>query len=112
MQAPDPELEMVRGRQAGRLLDDDLLKEALDTIERDCENSWRNSAYGEGEKREAAYQMLKVVKAFRGHLTTVLETGKMAAKSESDQQDARSQERILRDWDGSPESRPDGLAQP
>jgi len=110
VQAPDPELEMSRGRTAAGLLQNELLQEALATIERDCENSWKNSTYGENDKREAAYQMLKVVKAFRGHLTTVLQTGKLAAKSESDQQDARSQERILRDWDGSPESRPDGLA--
>jgi len=100
----DEELEMARGRQAAQVMNNPMLQEALSTIESDCERSWKESSYAEHDKREAAYRMMQVVRAFRSTLTTVLQTGKMAAITESERQDTASKERRLREWDGSSES--------
>jgi signal transduction protein with GAF and PtsI domain len=104
----DSELEMVRGRQAKNLLDNELLQECLDTIENKFTSAWMNSALSQGDVREEAYRMLAACKEFRRQLTHIIETGKMAAKSESDRQDIEAQERRIAGWDGSADTAPSG----
>lgn len=105
---PDLELEMVRGRKAKTLLENELLQECLDTIEKKFTDSWQNSALSQGSVREEAYRMLAACRELRRQLTHIIDTGKMAAKSESDRQDMEAQEQRLAGWDGSADTAPSG----
>lgn len=104
---PDLELEMLRGRKAKELMDNELLLEALATIELHWETVWKNSRPEDGKLREEAYRMHAASKLFRGQLTRVITTGKLAAKAESDRHDREKQERRLENWDGSADTAPE-----
>lgn len=69
----------IRGREAAQLLEDPVLQEAFEEIEKFYVNRWRTS---EGEKgwdvREEAHQMLRAMDAFKNQLTSFLIDGKFA----------------------------------
>lgn len=72
--------EIQRGREADRLLEDPLLKEALEEIEKFHISRWRTS--GSDEKgwtiREEAHMALMGLDLFREQLTSFVTTGKIA----------------------------------
>jgi hypothetical protein len=103
--ASDPELEMLRGRQAATLLDNELLKEALDTIEQQVEDRWKATAFDQTQQREELWHMGSAVRLFRGVLQKFIQTGKMAAITESQRQDELTRGAALEEWDGSPDTR-------
>jgi len=72
------ELERVRGVRAQRLMEDDLLKEALSVIRGNIRDSWETSKANDKDGREDAWKMMKVVNEFERHLRSVMGTGKMA----------------------------------
>jgi hypothetical protein len=74
----DLEINLQRGDQAKRLLEDELLNEMLGKIEEDCLAEIRKSTLLEGEVREKAYLILKTVDILRSKLRSVMDTGKMA----------------------------------
>jgi len=104
----DREVEMLRGRQARDLLQNDLLVEVLNTMESKFQDAWKNSALSQSDVREESYRMLKACELFRRQLTHIVETGKMAAITESDRQDRENLERRLAGWDGSADTAPRG----
>lgn len=102
------EAEMIRGRQAETLLNDPLLVEALSIIETKFEEKWKRSDPLDTEVREEAFRLLKCLELFKSQLAHVLQTGKLAAKSESDQQELNEQQRVIEDWDGHSDTAPAG----
>lgn len=99
----DEDLEIFRGRSAAALLENELLNEALDAIEKKYEDGWRHSKPSGVDVREAAYLMLHVVKEFKSHLTSFVNTGKLAATAQAQRESQRTKERVLTEWDGSPD---------
>jgi len=73
-----------RGARAQRLLDDDLLKEALETLDRDYTRAWRESAARDTDARERLWQAVQVVAKVRDHLTRVVNGGKLAQRELDD----------------------------
>jgi hypothetical protein len=73
--------EIARAHDAKALLENPLLIEALDLIERTWEQGWRNTAPEDTEKREKAYRMLFALTEFKAELRTAIETGMLAAKT-------------------------------
>jgi hypothetical protein len=71
--------ESDRGRRAQELLDDDLLKEAFNTLKEQLKNQWADSPVRDTEGREKLWLMLKLLESVEGHLSTVVTTGKMAS---------------------------------
>jgi hypothetical protein len=69
-----------RGARAQRLLEDDLLKEALDTLDRDYTRAWRATAARDTDARERLWQAVQVVAKVRDHLTHVTNGGKLAQR--------------------------------
>lgn len=65
---------------AARLLDDPLLKAALDEIEAAAVKDWRNSRPDDTAGRERNWLMVKAVEALRTALMSRVTTGKLAAK--------------------------------
>jgi hypothetical protein len=71
--------EVDRARRAQELLDNELLKGALDAIEREVFDMWANSpALGDMEK-QALWQHIRACRNFRNMLLGYIETGKLAA---------------------------------
>jgi len=75
------EQEIARGLDAKALLENPLLVEALDLIERTWESAWRNTQIGDVAGREKAYAILLGLTEFRAELQTAVETGMLAAKT-------------------------------
>lgn len=75
------ELEIRRGEHAATLLNDELLTEAFAFIAQELTNQWQNSPARDNEGREKLWLSLKLLSKVRGHLTSVLETGKFAKLS-------------------------------
>ncbi|HXI76525.1 MAG TPA: hypothetical protein VNH21_05280 [Steroidobacteraceae bacterium] len=69
---PAPEDKMQLGENARRLLDDPVLHAALDRVQQKLIESWRNTAPGEGEAREAAYRLYWASELFRDELRLML----------------------------------------
>jgi hypothetical protein len=71
--------EVERGRRAQELLDNELLKESLDAIERDVFEMWANAPALQTSEREALWQHIRACRNFRAVLTGYINTGKLAA---------------------------------
>jgi hypothetical protein len=67
-----------RGAQAERLLRDPLLVEAFDVLENEFMQAWRQSAVADTEARERIYNLCQALEGVKGHLKTVVDTGKLA----------------------------------
>lgn len=86
--------EVNRGAEARAILDHDLVKSAFEAIEAYHLHSIRTSKAGDSASREEAYQMLRTLDQFKGLLTRVMETGKLAAATLATR---AANERALRD---------------
>lgn len=69
-----------RGHEAAQLLENDILKEAFQEIEKFYVGRWRSSPDNDSgwEVRSEAYTMLRAMDAFRDQLTTFVIDGKLA----------------------------------
>lgn len=72
------ELEIQRGERAAQLLGDELVVEALDKIEREYVEQWKNSPVRDEAGREKLWLMVKSAQKFRMELVSVVETGQLA----------------------------------
>jgi hypothetical protein len=86
-------------------LGNELLNEALTSIEKKYMDGWLHSKPHAADVREKAYVMLHVLKEFKYHLTHIMETGKLASTAQEDRIGMQERERILTEWDGSPDGR-------
>ena len=68
------------GEEARRLLDNPTLHEAMARVERKLVETWKNSAPGEDEQREAAYHMLWALHRVRGELQVMIADATMARR--------------------------------
>lgn len=88
-----PELEVTRGGQAQRLLNDDMHKEAFDTIQARIVGLLAQSETT-GERRERLNHLLVAHQQIRSYWEQVILGGKMAA--EQIERDRTLKERMLR----------------
>jgi hypothetical protein len=102
----DETLEISRGKNAARLLEDPLFVEALEAIKARCRKKSEDSLPSQGNVREAAYWLMSATKELESHLTSFMNTGKMATVAKETREGQELQERRLTEWDGSP----DGIA--
>lgn len=90
-----PADRMLRGNQAKRLLADPVLALAFETVERELTATWRRSALGAADEREAAYRQVWALEALKAKLTAFLGDAKMieAEAKRKEQADRRTAER-------------------
>jgi hypothetical protein len=69
-----------RGARAQRLLEDDLLVEAFEMLDRDYSRAWRATAARDTDARERLWQAVQVVAKVRDHLIRVINGGKLAQR--------------------------------
>lgn len=68
----------ARAAQAQSLLDNELLKEALETLEATYIKAWRYSNVDDDKVRERLWQAVQIVGKVRDHLSIVVSHGKLA----------------------------------
>jgi len=71
-----------RATRAKQLLDDELLNEALESLEADILEEWRNNK--RTSDREELWHTLKGIDRFRTYLTIVLEKGSIEKQLAAD----------------------------
>mgnify|MGYP003691377191 FL=1 len=72
------EKERARGLNAQRILDDDLYKESFVYLRDLYFSEWENSPARDSEGREGIWMAIKVLSTVENHLSTIMETGKLA----------------------------------
>lgn len=79
----------MRGKDAAQLLEDPVLKEAFEEIEKFYVNRWRTSLDDEKgwEIREEAHNALKAMDLFRNQLVSFVTTGKLAETKSNRRED-------------------------
>ena len=70
----------LREEKAKRLLNDPLLKEAFDTLEKSLYDTWCHSSGKEVDVREQTWLSMRLLERVRLHLSSIVETGEMAKK--------------------------------
>ena len=70
--------QQTRGQYAMSLLENELLKEALEAIEREVTEQWVSCPARDKDGKEACWQLIKTSRKFRDILTVYIETGKLA----------------------------------
>jgi hypothetical protein len=73
-----------RGARAQRLLEDDLLGEAFEALDRDYTRAWRATAARDTDARERLWQAVQVVGKVRDHLTHLVNGGRLAQREIND----------------------------
>lgn len=70
--------DVNRAEHAQRLLDDDLLRAALDAIKAEVVRAWVDTAQAKKDDKEALWQLMKTADKFEFLLLGYIETGKLA----------------------------------
>lgn len=70
----------LRGREAQALLDNPLLKEALDTLRKATVDQWKDMDLRDKEGALLLLQMAKVTDRFESLLHGIVDTGKLAQR--------------------------------
>ena len=73
-----------RALNAQRLLDDELLKECFDTLEKVYSEELFTTGVRDNQAREALYIAVNVVRKVRNHLNIIVQGGKLAQKQLDD----------------------------
>ena len=71
--------QIQRGQQAKRLLDDPLLKEGFEYLFEQYKKEIFNTSYNDHEQRQVLWMAYNLLDKIKGHLVTVMETGKLAS---------------------------------
>lgn len=73
-----PEETISHAQAAKKLLEQPLLKDALDTIEREIIVAWEACPIRDTDGKEELWKLMKTAKKFRGILQGVVESGQLA----------------------------------
>lgn len=79
--APDEgreRLALSRANRAKQLLEDDLLKEAFESVNAALNDAWAVSTIAQTDEREKLWLMIKLLARVRSHLEAVMQGGKLA----------------------------------
>ena len=76
----DLRAEQDKGAHAMSLLENELLREALDAIDAEVMEQWISCPARDKEGKEALWQLIKTSRKFRSILTGYVETGKLATE--------------------------------
>ena len=81
-----PQEQLNRAEHAKRLLEDPILSEALDIIEKEVIAQWEAVPVRDTEGREELWKLYKTSKKFRGILHGLIDSGKLSARAFQDKQ--------------------------
>lgn len=70
--------QISRGQQAERLMDNKLLNEAFDKIERDIFQRWSESTGADVAQRERCHDTFQLLKLLKQEIAAIVQTGRDA----------------------------------
>lgn len=70
----------ARAEHAKRLLEDQLLVEALDQIEKTAIEAWKATSIAQTDDRERVWHSLKAAERIRSYLQGIVDNGQLAAR--------------------------------
>lgn len=73
-----PEERLHNGSRAKEILENEQFQAAFDSIEKEVIDQWTNSPARDSTGREKCWEYLMLLRKVKMHLTTTLETGKLA----------------------------------
>ena len=65
-------------RRAHSLISDPLFNEAFDVLKEDLMNRWNHSGSTDFEARESIWLAMRLLDRIHGHISSIVETGRMA----------------------------------
>lgn len=68
-----------RGQQAKELLENPMLKDAFDKIEKYLREDWETTKGPDGDRREDIWRTLKLLENIKGQIKSIAATGKAAS---------------------------------
>ncbi len=71
---------MSRGARASEIMENDLVIEAFEAIEKTITEGWQESSAEDEKARENAYLMHRLVQNFKGEFKRAIATGKASEK--------------------------------
>ena len=71
--------EMSRATDAEAILNNPLVQEVLDSLEKDIVSAWENTPMRDVEAREKAWMYYLTVRKFRNTFINFIDTGRMAS---------------------------------
>lgn len=72
---------IAKGQHAKRLLEDEVLVEALDAIEKDIFDEWRTTTIEAYDERSDLFLTLKCLERLKARLRAILDDGVIASRS-------------------------------
>jgi hypothetical protein len=88
------EEEVRRGQRAESLLQEPILLEAFEEVEKVYHKEWENAPARDVEGRERLWLMLRLLKLVRGHLEEAAKTGHLAARQLTQLRDEQKKKRF------------------
>ena len=76
--------EITKGKNAERILNDELFKKSFTYLRELYLSEWENSPARDKEARESLWVAIKMLGTVEGHLQTVMQTGKLANRQIED----------------------------
>ena len=73
------EKQIQQGQRAKQLLDDPLLKEAFEYLTEQYKTEIFNTSYNDHDQRQVIWMAYNMLDKIKGHLVSVMETGKLAS---------------------------------
>ena len=74
------ETQLRRGKRAQALLDDPLLKQAFEDLLETYKEEIFNTNFADDDKRKSLWMAYNMLDKIKGHLQTVMESGRLAQK--------------------------------
>ena len=71
--------QILRGKKASILLEEPLLKEAFEYLSESYRSEIFKTSYSDHEQRQVLWMAFNMLDKIKGHLVSVMETGKLAA---------------------------------
>ena len=71
--------QIQQGQRAKQLLDDPLLKEAFEYLAEQYKAEIFNTSYNDHDQRQVLWMAYNMLDKIKGHLVSVMETGKLAS---------------------------------
>ena len=90
-------IDSDRGDKAAELLDNELLRQALDAIEAEVVQQWGQCPARDKDGKEMLWQLYKTSQKFRALLLGYVETGKFAAEKLRQTGERRGLLQVIRD---------------
>lgn len=73
-----PDEQIARAHRARAILDDPLVVEAFEALEREAFQAWRNSTALDTDKREVVHAEMRALAAFKQKLQVIMAAGSVA----------------------------------